>query len=170
MDAVRRRHAERKPLGLGGVGDDSQAVPQPLDRGPAREDGALERVGALAPSCRRGLEQASVRQDDLQVGDGVPQAPGEGPIPDDGQSRFAAVGYHPAEGRNQAVEVLAPDQLTQVPDDRLRRSSLNGLETEGKLYDVGDKAGFVEATVAFALKRPDLAAEVKPILRRLLDA
>jgi UTP--glucose-1-phosphate uridylyltransferase len=59
-------------------------------------------------------------------------------------------------------------QLTDALQTLARRASLHGLETEGKLYDVGDKAGFVEATVAFALKRPDLAAEVTPILRRLL--
>ena len=59
-------------------------------------------------------------------------------------------------------------QMTDGLQTLAKRSALYGLETEGKLYDVGDKAGFVEATVAFALKRPDLAAEVKPILRRLL--
>ena len=59
-------------------------------------------------------------------------------------------------------------QLTDGLQELARRTKLYGLETEGKLYDVGDKAGFVEATVAFALKRPELAAEVRPILRRLL--
>jgi UTP--glucose-1-phosphate uridylyltransferase len=59
-------------------------------------------------------------------------------------------------------------QLTDALQTLARHSSLHGLETDGKLYDVGDKAGFVEATVAFALKRPDLAAEITPILRRLL--
>ena len=59
-------------------------------------------------------------------------------------------------------------QLTDGLQTLAKRSALYGLETEGKLYDVGDKAGFVEATVAFALKRPALAAEVRPLLRRLL--
>ena len=59
-------------------------------------------------------------------------------------------------------------QLTDGLQTLAQRTGLYGLETTGKLYDVGDKAGFVEATVAFALKRPELAAEVKPILRRLL--
>ena len=59
-------------------------------------------------------------------------------------------------------------QLTDALQTLARRMPLYGLETEGRLYDVGDKAGFVEATVAFALKRPDLAREVRPMLRRLL--
>ena len=59
-------------------------------------------------------------------------------------------------------------QLTDALQTLVRRMPLYGLETEGRLYDVGDKAGFVEATVAFALKRPDLAREVRPMLRRLL--
>jgi UTP--glucose-1-phosphate uridylyltransferase len=59
-------------------------------------------------------------------------------------------------------------QLTDALQTLAGRARLYGLETEGRLYDVGDKAGFVEATVAFALKRPDLAAQVKPILRNML--
>ena len=59
-------------------------------------------------------------------------------------------------------------QLTDGLQTLAKRASLYGLETEGTLYDAGDKAGFIEATVAFALKRPDLARELRPILRRLL--
>jgi len=60
-------------------------------------------------------------------------------------------------------------QLTDGLQTLARRLSLYGLETEGRLYDAGDRVGFVEATVAFALKRPELAAELRPALRRLLD-
>jgi UTP--glucose-1-phosphate uridylyltransferase len=59
-------------------------------------------------------------------------------------------------------------QLTDALETLARRTRLYGLETEGRLYDVGDKAGFVEATVAFAMKRPALAAELRPLLRKLL--
>ena len=38
-------------------------------------------------------------------------------------------------------------------------------EFEGRRYDVGDKQGYLEATVDFALKRPDLR---EPFLRYLL--
>jgi UTP--glucose-1-phosphate uridylyltransferase len=60
-------------------------------------------------------------------------------------------------------------QLTDALQTLAKRDKLYGLEVEGRLYDAGDKAGFIEATVAFALKRPALAAEIRPILRRLLD-
>jgi UTP--glucose-1-phosphate uridylyltransferase len=60
-------------------------------------------------------------------------------------------------------------QLTDGLQTLAKRAALYGLETEGKLYDAGDRVGFIEATVAFALKRPALAAELKPVLRRLLD-
>jgi UTP--glucose-1-phosphate uridylyltransferase len=60
-------------------------------------------------------------------------------------------------------------QLTDGLQTLATRTGLWGLETEGDLYDAGDKAGFVEATVAFALKRPELAAQLRPVLRRLLE-
>ncbi len=59
-------------------------------------------------------------------------------------------------------------QLTDALQTLARRTKLYGLVTEGDLYDAGDKAGFIEATVAFALKRPELAAQIRPVLERLL--
>ncbi|MBI2605766.1 MAG: UTP--glucose-1-phosphate uridylyltransferase GalU [Deltaproteobacteria bacterium] len=41
---------------------------------------------------------------------------------------------------------------------------------EGTRYDTGDKLGYLEATAAFALKRPDLAPEARRILARLLES
>ena len=49
-----------------------------------------------------------------------------------------------------------------------QQGTLHGLETEGHLYDAGDRVGFIEATVAYALKRPELAKELRPVLKRLL--
>jgi UTP--glucose-1-phosphate uridylyltransferase len=60
-------------------------------------------------------------------------------------------------------------QLTDGLQTLAKRTKLFGLETTGDLYDAGDRVGFIEATVAFALKRPALAAELRPVLRRLLD-
>lgn len=40
----------------------------------------------------------------------------------------------------------------------------HGLRFEGTRYDCGNKAGFLEATVAFALARDDLAGEMRRIL------
>jgi UTP--glucose-1-phosphate uridylyltransferase len=59
-------------------------------------------------------------------------------------------------------------QLTDALDVLARQGQLHGLETEGNLYDAGDRLGYIEATVAFALKRPELAKELRPVLQRLL--
>jgi UTP--glucose-1-phosphate uridylyltransferase len=61
-------------------------------------------------------------------------------------------------------------QLTDALDALARQGQLHGLETEGNLYDAGDRLGYIEATVAFALKRPELAKELRPVLRRLLGS
>jgi len=60
-------------------------------------------------------------------------------------------------------------QLTDGLQTLARRMPLFGLEYEGRRFDAGDKVGFVEATVSFALKRPELARELRPILTRLLN-
>ena len=60
-------------------------------------------------------------------------------------------------------------QLTDCLQTLARQMPLYGYEFEGDRYDAGNKLGFVEATVAFALKRPDLGPKLRPILRRLLD-
>jgi len=60
-------------------------------------------------------------------------------------------------------------QLTDGLQQLARKMPLHGLQFEGNRYDAGEQAGFVQATVAFALKRPALAAQLKPLLRRLLE-
>lgn len=44
---------------------------------------------------------------------------------------------------------------------------VHGLNFDGKRYDCGSKAGFLQATVAFGLKRPDLQAEFQDYLDAL---
>ena len=60
-------------------------------------------------------------------------------------------------------------QLTDGLQTLARRTALYGLEFTGKRYDAGEQAGFIAASLAFALKRPALAAQLRPALRRLLD-
>ena len=50
-----------------------------------------------------------------------------------------------------------------------RPITLHILHNRGWI-EPGDRLGFIEATVAFALKRPELAKDLRPALRRLLDA
>ncbi len=56
-------------------------------------------------------------------------------------------------------------QLTDSMAKLIGTQPFHGLRYEGRRYDCGDKAGFLEAQVAFALKRPDLAPAMKAILK-----
>lgn len=59
----------------------------------------------------------------------------------------------------------------QLTDALARLATEQGLYAylfDGRRYDTGDKLGFIEATVAFALKRPDLADGVRKILAEYL--
>ena len=59
-------------------------------------------------------------------------------------------------------------QLTDAMARLIGRQPFHGLRCEGRRFDCGDKAGFLEAQVAFALKRPDLADKVRAFLGRYL--
>ena len=39
---------------------------------------------------------------------------------------------------------------------------------KGRRFDCGSKTGFVEATLAIALQRPDMADDVRAMMQRLL--
>lgn len=47
-------------------------------------------------------------------------------------------------------------QLTDALNQLARNEAVYAYEFEGRRYDVGDKQGFLEATVEFALRRPQL--------------
>ena len=58
-------------------------------------------------------------------------------------------------------EIQLTDGLAQL----LRERKIYGCEFTGDRYDIGDKFGFVRATVAYALKRPDLRDKVLEYLK-----
>jgi UTP--glucose-1-phosphate uridylyltransferase len=60
-------------------------------------------------------------------------------------------------------------QLTDAMAKLIGQVPFHGLRYEGRRFDCGDKVGFLEAQVAFALKRPDLAAAVRAFLRTYVD-
>jgi UTP--glucose-1-phosphate uridylyltransferase len=59
-------------------------------------------------------------------------------------------------------------QLTDALRGLVKDHGLIAFEFEGKRYDVGDKLGFLQATVEFALKREDLNQEFTQYLIQLL--
>jgi UTP--glucose-1-phosphate uridylyltransferase len=61
-------------------------------------------------------------------------------------------------------------QLTDAMAKMIGQTPFHGLRYEGRRFDCGDKVGFLEAQIAFALKRPDLAASVRKFLRAYVEA
>ena len=57
-------------------------------------------------------------------------------------------------------------QLTDGMAKLIGHQPFHGLRYEGTRFDCGDKAGFLEAQIAFALARPDLADAVRSFLRK----
>lgn len=59
-------------------------------------------------------------------------------------------------------------QLTDAMAQMIGRQPFHAVTFSGKRYDCGSKTGFVEATLALALQRPDMADEVRRMATRLL--
>ncbi|MCB2059267.1 MAG: UTP--glucose-1-phosphate uridylyltransferase GalU [Novosphingobium sp.] len=59
-------------------------------------------------------------------------------------------------------------QLTDAMARMIGEQPFHAVTFAGRRYDCGSKVGFVEATLALALERDDMAAEVREIAQRLL--
>ena len=59
-------------------------------------------------------------------------------------------------------------QLTDSMAKLIGTQPFHGFRFEGKRYDCGDKIGFLEANIAFALQRPDMAPKLRAALKDLL--
>lgn len=71
-----------------------------------------------------------------------------------------------------SVEEIPPGsggeiQLTDALKHLLRSRPIYGLKFEGKRYDAGDKLGFLQATVEFAMRRHDLGGPFRDYLKTL---
>lgn len=63
-------------------------------------------------------------------------------------------------------EIQLTDGLSQLVHER----KVYGCEFRGERYDIGDKFGFVRATVAYALKRPDLKDKVAEYIKSTVNS
>lgn len=61
-------------------------------------------------------------------------------------------------------------QLTDALQGLALKERLLAYQFSGTRYDTGDRLGFIDATLAFALKRPELAPAVKDLLRKHLQS
>lgn len=95
----------------------------------------------------------------------------EKPAVDEAPSRLAVLGRYIIEPEIfEILENTPPGrggeiQLTDALQELARKQSVYAYQFEGRRYDIGDKQGFLEATVEYALKRPDLR---DPFLRYLV--
>jgi UTP--glucose-1-phosphate uridylyltransferase len=55
-------------------------------------------------------------------------------------------------------------QLTDAMARQIGKAPFHGLRFEGRRFDCGDKVGFLEANIAFALERDDLGDAVRDVL------
>ncbi|GHC99639.1 UTP--glucose-1-phosphate uridylyltransferase GalU [Novosphingobium pokkalii] len=59
-------------------------------------------------------------------------------------------------------------QLTDAMARMIGTQPFHAVTFAGRRFDCGSKAGFVEATIALALERPDLADDVRAAIKKLL--
>jgi UTP--glucose-1-phosphate uridylyltransferase len=71
------------------------------------------------------------------------------------------IGYLARMERGAGNEVQLTDGMARL----IGEQPFHGLRFEGRRFDCGDKIGFLEAQIAFALKRPDLADAVHAFLK-----
>jgi UTP--glucose-1-phosphate uridylyltransferase len=71
------------------------------------------------------------------------------------------VGHLAAMERGAGGEVQLTDGMAKM----IGHVPFHGLRYEGRRFDCGDKIGFLEAQIAFALKRPELKADVEAFLK-----
>jgi len=98
----------------------------------------------------------------------------EKPPPGEAPSNLAIIGRYVLTAEIFAsIEAIEPGkggeiQLTDALKHMLGSRPIYGYRFEGKRYDAGDKLGFLEATVEFALKREDLGEPFRDYLRSLV--
>ncbi len=60
-------------------------------------------------------------------------------------------------------------QLTDAIAKLLKKETVMALQFKGKRYDCGSKLGYLEATIAYALKHPEVAADFRLLLREFAE-
>jgi UTP--glucose-1-phosphate uridylyltransferase len=60
-------------------------------------------------------------------------------------------------------------QLTDAIAKLLKEQQVQSLQFKGKRYDCGSKLGYLEATIAYALKHPELAKDFRRSLQGFVD-
>ena len=97
----------------------------------------------------------------------------EKPAPKDAPSTLSIIGRYVlqpeifAKLEAQRAGAGGEIQLTDAMAELIGAQPFHGFRFAGTRYDCGDKLGFIEATLAYALVRDDLSAGTREVLRRL---
>lgn len=126
----------------------------------------VSKYGIVKPS--KGMDSSSAVQyiEDLIEKPGVDQSP----------SNLAIMGrYILTPEVFPILEQLSPGkdneiQLTDALIELKKVEEMIAYNFPGKRYDVGNKLGFIEATIDFALNRKDMHQDVKQLLKKTLDS
>ncbi|OEH55952.1 UTP--glucose-1-phosphate uridylyltransferase [Oceanobacillus sp. E9] len=126
----------------------------------------VSKYGIVKPS--KGMDSSSAVQyiEDLIEKPGVDQSP----------SNLAIMGrYILTPEVFPILEQLSPGkdneiQLTDALIELKKVEEMIAYNFQGKRYDVGNKLGFIEATIDFALNRKDMHQDVKQLLKKTLDS
>lgn len=98
----------------------------------------------------------------------------EKPAPEQAPSTLSIIGryilqpeiFHELD--SQRVGAGGEIQLTDSMARLIGQQPFHGLRYKGTRYDCGDKIGFIEANVAFALAHPIMGAQVREALRKII--
>lgn len=99
----------------------------------------------------------------------------EKPLPELAPSNLGVVGRYILTPRifglleNTAKGSGGEIQLTDAIAKLLQEESVYALQFNGKRYDCGSKLGYLEATIAYALKHPELAEDFRRSLQDLTE-
>ncbi|MGH6932649.1 MAG: UTP--glucose-1-phosphate uridylyltransferase GalU [Dongiaceae bacterium] len=99
----------------------------------------------------------------------------EKPLPENAPSNLAVIGRYILEpavfGHLDGAKAGAGGeiQLTDALAKLIGGNPFNGYRFEGKRFDCGDKAGFFEATIAFALQHESIGSRAAQIIRGVVE-
>jgi UTP--glucose-1-phosphate uridylyltransferase len=123
-------------------------------------------------TCCYGILNIGQQDDNLLAVNGMVEKPAPGYEP----SNFAVIGRYILTPsifthiENQKFGSGGEIQLTDaIANEVTLGNAVNGLRFEGQRFDCGTKAGFLQATISFALARHDLRDELTAYLNELLS-
>jgi UTP--glucose-1-phosphate uridylyltransferase len=97
----------------------------------------------------------------------------EKPSKEEAPSRFAIMGRYVLSPMIFDILARIPNgqddelQLTDAINELNKEQAVLAYNFEGRRYDVGDKIGFIKATIDFALNRDDISEQVKSYIREV---